>query len=207
VAHDARGRNHHASPRKEWARSVDSAARPSSRKIIDVIGKGARTTRDLGERAVGKTAIVRGSPSRLVRGDVDVVPAHGKGDRRARYGAHRRGTSLTRIVSGAHAGLEAERANATRQVIVFIDERIQTLWRGLTGEGAQGRRHELKRLSRAELPCRTDRRRRRVKKHIEQDPDSSGRLVKIFFFRFVCRRRRARRRPPKSPYGEARRRL
>jgi ATP-dependent Clp protease ATP-binding subunit ClpC len=150
-------------------------------QLIDVLGKRRANNPCLvGEPGVGKTAIVEGLAVRLVRGDVDVSPLHGKVIIELDMGRIVAGTSLRGSFSERMQGLKRDVQRARGQVIVFIDEIHTLMGAGSSGEGPQDAANELKAaLARGDFPCIGSTTHDEFKKHIEQDPALERRFVKI----------------------------
>jgi ATP-dependent Clp protease ATP-binding subunit ClpC len=150
-------------------------------QLIDVLGKRRANNPCLvGEPGVGKTAIVEGLAVRLVRGDPDVAPLHGKVLVEIDMGRIVAGTSLRGSFSERMQGLKRDVQRAKGQVIVFIDEIHTLMGAGSTGEGPQDAANELKAaLARGDFPCIGSTTHDEFKKHIEQDPALERRFVKI----------------------------
>jgi ATP-dependent Clp protease ATP-binding subunit ClpC len=150
-------------------------------QLIDVLGKRRANNPCLvGEPGVGKTAIVEGLAVRLVRGDPDVAPLHGKLLVELDMGRIVAGTSLRGSFSERMQGLKKDVQRAKGQVIVFIDEIHTLMGAGSTGDGPQDAANELKAaLARGDFPCIGSTTHDEYRKHIEQDPALERRFVKI----------------------------
>jgi ATP-dependent Clp protease ATP-binding subunit ClpC len=150
-------------------------------QLIDVLGKRRANNPCLvGEPGVGKTAIVEGLAVRLVRGDLDVAPLHGKVIIELDMGRIVAGTSLRGSFSERMQGLKKDVQRAKGQVIVFIDEIHTLMGAGSSGDGPQDAANELKTaLARGDFPCIGSTTYDEYKKHIEQDPALERRFVKI----------------------------
>ena len=150
-------------------------------QLIDVLGKRRANNPCLvGEPGVGKTAIVEGLAVRLMRGDADVAPLHGKLIIELDMGRIVAGTSLRGSFSERMQGLKKDVQRAKGQVIVFIDEIHTLMGAGSTGDGPQDAANELKAaLARGDFPCIGSTTHDEYRKHIEQDPALERRFVKI----------------------------
>lgn len=150
-------------------------------QLIDVLGKRRANNPCLvGEAGVGKTAIVEGLAVKLMRGDVDVAPLHGKVIIELDMGRIVAGTSLRGSFSERMQGLKRDVVRAKGQVIVFIDEIHTLMGAGASGEGPQDAANELKTaLARGDFPCIGSTTHDEYRKHIEQDPALERRFVKI----------------------------
>ncbi len=150
-------------------------------QLIDVLGKRRANNPCLvGEPGVGKTAIVEGLAVRLVRGDPDVAPLHGKLLIELDMGRIVAGTSLRGSFSERMQGLKKDVQRAKGQIIVFIDEIHTLMGAGSTGDGPQDAANELKAaLARGDFPCIGSTTHDEYRKHIEQDPALERRFVKI----------------------------
>ncbi|MBM4279475.1 MAG: ATP-dependent Clp protease ATP-binding subunit [Deltaproteobacteria bacterium] len=150
-------------------------------QLIDVLGKRRANNPCLvGEPGVGKTAIVEGLAVKLMRGDVDVSPLHGKVIVELDMGRIVAGTSLRGSFSERMQGLKRDVLRSKGQVIVFIDEIHTLMGAGGTGEGAQDAANELKTaLARGDFPCIGSTTLDEFRKYIEADPALERRFVKI----------------------------
>lgn len=150
-------------------------------QLIDVLGKRRANNPCLvGDPGVGKTAIVEGLAVKLMRGDVDVAPLHGKVIIELDMGRIVAGTSLRGSFSERMQGLKRDVLRAKGQVIVFIDEIHTLMGAGASGEGPQDAANELKAaLARGDFPCIGSTTIEEYRKYIEQDPALERRFVKI----------------------------
>ena len=150
-------------------------------QLIDVLGKRRANNPCLvGEPGVGKTAIVEGLAVKLMRGDVDVAPLHGKVIVELDMGRITAGTSLRGSFSERMIGLKRDVLRSKGQVIVFIDEIHTLMGAGASGEGPQDAANELKAaLARGDFPCIGSTTLDEFRKYIEQDPALERRFVKI----------------------------
>jgi ATP-dependent Clp protease ATP-binding subunit ClpC len=150
-------------------------------QLIDVLGKRRANNPCLvGEPGVGKTAIVEGLAVKLMRGDVDVAPLHGKVIIELDMGRIVAGTSLRGSFSERMQGLKRDVLRSKGQVIVFIDEIHTLMGAGSSGEGPQDAANELKTaLARGDFPCIGSTTQNEFRKYIEQDPALERRFVKI----------------------------
>jgi ATP-dependent Clp protease ATP-binding subunit ClpC len=150
-------------------------------QLIDVLGKRRANNPCLvGDPGVGKTAIVEGLAVKLMRGDADVAPLHGKVIIELDMGRIVAGTSLRGSFSERMQGLKRDVLRSKGQVIVFIDEIHTLMGAGASGEGPQDAANELKTaLARGDFPCIGSTTLDEFRKHIEQDPALERRFVKI----------------------------
>jgi ATP-dependent Clp protease ATP-binding subunit ClpC len=150
-------------------------------QLIDVLGKRRANNPCLvGDAGVGKTAIVEGLAVKLMRGDADVAPLHGKVIIELDMGRIVAGTSLRGSFSERMQGLKRDVLRSKGQVIVFIDEIHTLMGAGASGEGPQDAANELKTaLARGDFPCIGSTTLDEFRKHIEQDPALERRFVKI----------------------------
>jgi ATP-dependent Clp protease ATP-binding subunit ClpC len=150
-------------------------------QLIDVLGKRRANNPCLvGEPGVGKTAIVEGLAVKLMRGDVDVAPLHGKVIIELDMGRIVAGTSLRGSLSERMQGLKRDVLRSKGQVIVFIDEIHTLMGAGASGEGGQDAANELKTaLARGDFPCIGSTTHDEFRKYIEADPALERRFVKI----------------------------
>jgi ATP-dependent Clp protease ATP-binding subunit ClpC len=150
-------------------------------QLIDVLGKRRANNPCLvGEPGVGKTAIVEGLAVKLMRGDVDVAPLHGKVIVELDMGRITAGTSLRGSFSERMVGLKRDVLRSKGQVIVFIDEIHTLMGAGASGEGPSDAANELKAaLARGDFPCIGSTTIDEFRKYIEQDPALERRFVKI----------------------------
>jgi ATP-dependent Clp protease ATP-binding subunit ClpC len=150
-------------------------------QLIDVLGKRRANNPCLvGEPGVGKTAIVEGLAVKLMRGDADVSPLHGKVIIELDMGRIVAGTSLRGSFSERMQGLKRDVLRSKGQVIVFIDEIHTLMGAGSSGEGAQDAANELKTaLARGDFPCIGSTTLDEFRKYIEADPALERRFVKI----------------------------
>ncbi len=150
-------------------------------QLIDVLGKRRANNPCLvGEPGVGKTAIVEGLAVKLMRGDADVAPLHGKVIVELDMGRITAGTSLRGSFSERMIGLKRDVLRSKGQVIVFIDEIHTLMGAGSSGEGPQDAANELKAaLARGDFPCIGSTTLDEFRKYIEQDPALERRFVKI----------------------------
>jgi ATP-dependent Clp protease ATP-binding subunit ClpC len=150
-------------------------------QLIDVLGKRRANNPCLvGEPGVGKTAIVEGLAVKLMRGDVDVAPLHGKVIIELDMGRIVAGTSLRGSFSERMQGLKRDVVRSKGQVIIFIDEIHTLMGAGSSGEGAQDAANELKTaLARGDFPCIGSTTLDEYRKYIEADPALERRFVKI----------------------------
>jgi ATP-dependent Clp protease ATP-binding subunit ClpC len=150
-------------------------------QLIDVLGKRRANNPCLvGEPGVGKTAIVEGLAVKLMRGDVDVAPLHGKVIVELDMGRITAGTSLRGSFSERMVGLKRDVLRSKGQVIVFIDEIHTLMGAGASGEGPSDAANELKAaLARGDFPCIGSTTIDEYRKYIEQDPALERRFVKI----------------------------
>ena len=150
-------------------------------QLIDVLGKRRANNPCLvGEPGVGKTAIVEGLAVKLMRGDPDVAPLHGKVVVELDMGRIVAGTSLRGSFSERMQGLKRDVLRSKGQVIVFIDEIHTLMGAGASGDGPQDAANELKAaLARGDFPCIGSTTLEEFRKYIEQDPALERRFVKI----------------------------
>ena len=150
-------------------------------QLIDVLGKRRANNPCLvGDPGVGKTAIVEGLAVKLMRGDVDVAPLHGKVVIELDMGRIVAGTSLRGSFSERMQGLKRDVLRSRGHVIVFIDEIHTLMGAGASGEGPQDAANELKAaLARGDFPCIGSTTIDEYRKYIEQDPALERRFVKI----------------------------
>jgi ATP-dependent Clp protease ATP-binding subunit ClpC len=150
-------------------------------QLIDVLGKRRANNPCLvGEPGVGKTAIVEGLAVKLMRGDVDVSPLHGKVIVELDMGRIIAGTSLRGSFSERMQGLQRDVLRSKGQVIVFIDEIHTLMGAGSSGDGPQDAANELKTaLARGDFPCIGSTTLDEFRKYIEADPALERRFVKI----------------------------
>jgi ATP-dependent Clp protease ATP-binding subunit ClpC len=150
-------------------------------QLIDVLGKRRANNPCLvGEPGVGKTAIVEGLAVKLMRGDPDVAPLHGKVVVELDMGRIVAGTSLRGSFSERMQGLKRDVLRSKGQVIVFIDEIHTLMGAGASGDGPQDAANELKAaLARGDFPCIGSTTLDEFRKYIEQDPALERRFVKI----------------------------
>ncbi|MDP2340122.1 MAG: ATP-dependent Clp protease ATP-binding subunit [Deltaproteobacteria bacterium] len=150
-------------------------------QLIDVLGKRRANNPCLvGDPGVGKTAIVEGLAVKLMRGDVDVAPLHGKVIIELDMGRIVAGTSLRGSFSERMQGLKRDVLRSKGHVIVFIDEIHTLMGAGASGEGPQDAANELKAaLARGDFPCIGSTTIDEYRKYIEQDPALERRFVKI----------------------------
>ncbi len=150
-------------------------------QLIDVLGKRRANNPCLvGEPGVGKTAIVEGLAVKLMRGDVDVAPLHGKVIVELDMGRIVAGTSLRGSFSERMQGLQRDVLRSKGHVIVFIDEIHTLMGAGSSGDGPQDAANELKTaLARGDFPCIGSTTLDEFRKYIEADPALERRFVKI----------------------------
>ena len=150
-------------------------------QLIDVLGKRRANNPCLvGEPGVGKTAIVEGLAVKLMRGDVNVAPLHGKVIVELDMGRIVAGTSLRGSFSERMQGLKRDVLRSKGQVIIFIDEIHTLMGAGSSGDGPQDAANELKTaLARGDFPCIGSTTLAEFRKYIEADPALERRFVKI----------------------------
>ncbi len=150
-------------------------------QMIDVLGKRRANNPCLvGEPGVGKTAIVEGLAVKMVRGDEDVLPLHGKTLIELDMGRIMAGTALRGSFSERLQGLKNDVERAGGSIIVFIDEIHTLMGAGGQGEGPQDAANELKTaLARGVFPCIGSTTNDEFKKYIENDPALERRFIKL----------------------------
>ncbi len=148
-------------------------------EVLDVLGKRRSNNPVLvGEPGVGKTAVVEGVASELVR--------------QAQNGQSARvlveldvaglvaGTELRGSLSEKLNGIKDEVRRSNGRVVVFIDEIHMLVGAGQTGEGAQDAANELKAaLARGEFPCIGATTSTEFQRYFAQDPALERRFIPI----------------------------
>ncbi len=150
-------------------------------EVIDILGK-RRTNNPIlvGEPGVGKTAIVEGLATELLKLGERAGPLFEKVVIELDMASILSGTHLRGSFSEKLGGIKDEVRKAGGRVIVFIDEIHTLVGAGATGDGPQDAANELKAaLARGEFPCVGATTHDEYRKFIESDAALERRFVPV----------------------------